>query len=129
MTGTHFSLRMAEGEIVLLVTDAVDELARRLVRDVVGAPHETDDAGAEARGRALAHLHVLVNLEQAVHRLESRAAEVAAEAGATYPEIGRASNLSRQGARRRWPGLITNGITSSTPELSTHPTSSRSPQS
>ncbi|MFF7333904.1 hypothetical protein [Streptomyces sp. NPDC008150] len=126
MTGAHFTSRMTEGEIVLLVTDAVDELSRRLAHDLVGAAHESDDEHA-ARGRALAHLYVLVNLEQAVHRLESRAAEAAAEAGATYPEIGRASNLSRQGARRRWPGLITNSMTASTPELSTHPTP-RSPQ-
>jgi hypothetical protein len=63
-------------------------------------------AGTDARTEALAHLHMLVHLQQAVALLEDRAAEEAAAAGAGYPQIGRACNISRQGARRRWPGLV-----------------------
>ena len=32
--------------------------------------------------------------------------ELAFDVGAGYPQLGRACNMSRQGARRRWPGLV-----------------------
>jgi hypothetical protein len=127
MPGTHFSLRLTEEEIAALASGAIEELAHRLARRVCGpmpgreiVPPEgttgdagtaqdiatASDAGTDARGEALAHLHMLVHLQQAVALLEDRAAEEAAAAGAGYPQIGRACNISRQGARRRWPGLV-----------------------
>ncbi|MFB8777699.1 hypothetical protein [Streptomyces broussonetiae] len=93
-----------EGEMTDRVTAAVEELTRRLVHDLVRPP-DTSDEVPDERGRALARLAVLVQVEQAVHDLEHGAARAAAVAGAGYPEIGRAARMTRQGARRRWPGL------------------------
>jgi hypothetical protein len=45
-----------------------------------------------------------------VHHLQYGAAQAAAAAGAGYPQIGDATSMSRQGARRRWPGLVTNAM-------------------
>ncbi|WP_431961308.1 hypothetical protein [Actinacidiphila sp. bgisy160] len=109
MPGTHFAPRLPEDELAALATGAVDDLARRLARRALRplTVPGTTDAGTEARGQALAYLHMLNLLQQAVEDLENRAAEQAAAAGAGYPQIGRACNISRQGARRRWPGLVT----------------------
>lgn len=55
---------------------------------------------------ALARLQVLSYI---VHAAENRAAEAASAAalgGAGYPDLGRAWGITRQGARRRWPGLV-----------------------
>jgi hypothetical protein len=89
--------------------DAGTALDPTAALDVTTAPAPVTalGAGADARTEALAHLHMLVHLQHAVALLEDRAAEEAAAAGAGYPQIGRACNISRQGARRRWPGLVT----------------------
>ncbi|MFD3456599.1 hypothetical protein ACFWVC_31055 [Streptomyces sp. NPDC058691] len=106
MPGIHFSLRMSEEEIAALATGAVDDLVRELVRRAFQPlPGRGEEPPAQAE--ALAHLHMLIHLRQAVERLEETAAHEAADAGAGYPQIGRASNMTRQGARRRWPGLNT----------------------
>ncbi|MFK4148398.1 hypothetical protein [Streptomyces sp. NPDC004065] len=106
------------GETTELVTLMVDELARRLAPEAVRAAAEVPDPPGDARRRALARLQVLVGIKQAVRHLEDQAARAAAADGAGYPEIGRAASMSRQGARRRWPGLITN----STPRPPYRPT-------
>lgn len=85
------------------VAAAVDELAHRLVHDLARPPGV--DGASDARWHALARLRVLMQVERAVHDLEQGAARAAAVAGAGYPEIGRAASMTRQGARRRWPGL------------------------
>ncbi|QLJ02094.1 hypothetical protein HZZ00_14315 [Streptomyces sp. NEAU-sy36] len=95
-------------ETAALVTQVVDELARHLTPDTVHPPAEGADAIDDARRRALERLHVLADVKEAVRRLEDQAAHAAAASGAGYPEIGQALSMSRQGARRRWPGLITN---------------------
>ncbi|MDX3074086.1 hypothetical protein [Streptomyces sp. MI02-7b] len=109
MPGIHFSLRMSEEEIAALTAGAVDDL----VRDLVARAFERLPWGEQspAQAEALARLHMLVHLRQAIERLEENAAHEAADAGAGYPQIGRASNMTRQGARRRWPGLITHDPT------------------
>ncbi|MEU2556101.1 hypothetical protein ACF1GY_15980 [Streptomyces sp. NPDC014684] len=104
------------GETAALVTQVVDELTRRLTQDVRHSLADLVDTAPDARRHALARLRVLSGVKQAVRRLEDQAAHAAAASGAGYPEIGRAMSMSRQGARRRWPGLITN----STP-TPTHP--------
>ncbi|MGW0286776.1 hypothetical protein ACWDXT_27210 [Streptomyces sp. NPDC003236] len=96
------------GETAALVTQVVDELTRRLARDVPHPPAELVNTAGDDRRHALARLRVLRDVEQAVRRLEDQAAHAAAASGAGYPEIGHAMSMSRQGARRRWPGLITN---------------------
>ncbi|MFJ4844511.1 MULTISPECIES: hypothetical protein [unclassified Streptomyces] len=110
MPGIHFSLRMSEEEIAALATSAVDDLVRDLVRRAF-QPLPGRGEQAPAQAEALAHLHMLIHLRQAVERLEETAAHEAADAGAGYPQIGRASNMTRQGARRRWPGLNTSSPT------------------
>lgn len=97
-------------ETAVLVTQVVDELARQLqrVQDAVPVAAEPGDTRDEARTRALVRLRALARVRQTVRDLEDQAAHAAAESGAGYPEIGRAVSMSRQGARRRWPGLITN---------------------
>ena len=105
MPGIHFSLRMTDEEITALAAHEVDSLVQRLVsRAFEPAPGPVDHPPEQTE--ALAHLHLLTHLRQAVDRLESDAAHKAADAGAGYPQIGRASNMTRQGARRRWPGLV-----------------------
>lgn len=106
------------GETAALVSQVVDELVRRFVRDDVRSPAPADPAGA-ARRRALQRLRVLADVKQAVRDLEDQAAHAAAAGGAGYPEIGQAVSMSRQGARRRWPGLITNNA----PSPASQPTS------
>ncbi|MFJ1969412.1 hypothetical protein ACIO93_12160 [Streptomyces sp. NPDC087903] len=99
------------GEMAALVTQLVDELARRLAQDItrdsLHSPTEAHGAVDDARGRALVRLRVLADVREAARHLEDQAAHTAAASGAGYPEIGQAVSMSRQGARRRWPGLIT----------------------
>jgi hypothetical protein len=94
------------GEMAALVVQMVDELARRLEQDSAQALAESPGAVDDARERALARLRVLAHVRQAARHLEDQAAHAAAASGAGYPEIGQAVSMSRQGARRRWPGLI-----------------------
>ncbi|MET8945787.1 hypothetical protein ABZX30_19940 [Streptomyces sp. NPDC004542] len=103
------------------MTQVVDELARRMAPETLPSPQGHRDPVDQARRQALARLRVLSGIKEAVRRLEDEAAHAAAVGGAGYPEIGQALNMSRQGARRRWPGLITN----STP----HPTHRPTPRS
>ncbi|MFG2606463.1 hypothetical protein ACGFT2_23355 [Streptomyces sp. NPDC048514] len=110
MPGRPSLPRLPGTELAALVTEAVDELARRLAQDVA-PPAGSYNALTDARQRALAHLHVLGSVRRAIRHLEDEAARAAAASGATYPEIGQASNMSRQGARRRWPGLVTSRTT------------------
>jgi hypothetical protein len=60
--------------------------------------------------RAASHLAV-VALSEHVHQLAARiaaaSAQEAARLGAGYPELGRAAGISRQAARKRWPGIET----------------------
>ncbi|MFJ9350917.1 hypothetical protein [Streptomyces sp. NPDC101237] len=105
MPGIHFSLRMTDAEIGDLAAIEIDELVTRLVPEVFALVQGSADHTSE-QARALAQLHLLTYLRQAVDTLEVRAAHAAADAGAGYPQIGRASNMTRQGARRRWPGLL-----------------------
>jgi hypothetical protein len=64
----------------------------------------------EARRRrpkeaALAEVTITEHLTTVLGNVSSAAAQAAAEAGASYVDLGRASGMTRQGALRRWPGL------------------------
>ncbi|GAA5059839.1 hypothetical protein [Streptomyces similanensis] len=108
MPGPPSLPRAAGAETAALVTQVMDELNRLLTQDAAHPTAETCDE-TDARRHALVRLRVLAGVKQAVRRLEDQAASTAAAHGAGYPEIGQAVSMSRQGARRRWPGLITNG--------------------
>ncbi|MFF9409801.1 hypothetical protein ACF1B0_30405 [Streptomyces anandii] len=119
MPGPPFPSRPPGGETAALVTQVVDELARRLAGGNVPAPEGPPDIAGDARHHALVRLRVLAGVKQAVRHLEDQAAHAAAAGGAGYPEIGRAVSMTRQGARRRWPGLVTNSRHLPAPHRST----------
>ncbi|MFB7778967.1 response regulator [Streptomyces bauhiniae] len=105
MPGKNFVVPTTPQETAALADAAVDDLARRIVRQLTeGVPRSLlpDDPS-----HALARLHVLTHLQRAAERLQRAAAVDAARAGAGYPQLGEASEMTRQGARRRWPGLFT----------------------
>lgn len=105
---------MSEEQIASLADAAVADLAARLAQRAFrplppppAAPGGLPaDEGADAQGEALARLHTLVHLRRAAERLTDRLAQEAVEAGAGYPQLGEALEMSRQGARKRWPGLV-----------------------
>ena len=112
MPGSVFSsFVLSESEIGEIadaaVADLAERLAQRAFRPLDGSQRT---ASSEAAGEeALAMLHVLFHLQRAVAREIDGAAVRAAGEGAGYPQLGQACNMSRQGARRRWPGLVTTG--------------------
>ncbi|MFI9645028.1 hypothetical protein ACIHAA_01830 [Streptomyces sp. NPDC052040] len=124
MPGIHFSLRMADAEIAELAAREVADLVGRLLPEVF-EPVSGPVAHSPEQAEALAHLHLLTYLQQAVDQLEAKAAHQAADAGAGYPQIGRASNLTRQGARRRWPGLLNQPPSPADPPAPSEPGSPR----
>ncbi|WP_327130350.1 response regulator [Streptomyces sp. NBC_01343] len=103
MPGTNFHLRTTPKETAAVADAAVAGLARRLALQL---QNDLSHPAAEERARALALLHVLDHLHEAAERLQRAAAADAARAGAGYPQIGRACGMTRQGARRRWPGIF-----------------------
>ncbi|MEV1024970.1 hypothetical protein [Streptomyces sp. NPDC050264] len=106
MPGKHFSLRATEDEIAELTLDALDHLVRRLTPRALD-PRPADDGHVTAQARALTRLYMMLQLRSALDRLEYEAAQEAVAAGAGYPQLGRVLNITRQGARHRWPDLIT----------------------
>jgi hypothetical protein len=107
MPGKHFAVVLSEDEIAALADAAVRDLADRLAhRAFRPLALESSLPDEYAESDALAHLHALVHIRRAVARLEDQAARCATLAGAGYPQLGQATNISRQGARRRWPGLV-----------------------
>lgn len=114
-------LRFGHDEFVSRAEQAVADLADRLAAEALS---EQKSPGQDVDpGTALTRLQVLSYI---LHATESRAAEAASAAalgGAGYPELGRAWGITRQGARRRWPGLVF------TAEPQPHPISDRNTRS
>ncbi|MFC0541483.1 hypothetical protein [Kutzneria chonburiensis] len=75
------------------LTAAIDRLSR------------ADDADGDQREHWLAVLTTLLAVRDSAEQLAATAARRAAEHGADYPDIGAAAGMTRQGARRKWPGL------------------------
>ncbi|GHH66353.1 hypothetical protein GCM10018781_20170 [Kitasatospora indigofera] len=120
--------RMSEEQIAALADAALADLAARLAQRAFrplpppggpGAPTAPEE-GADPQGDALARLHTLVHLRRSAERLTDRIARDAVEAGAGYPQLGEALAMSRQGARKRWPGLV--------PAAPSNPPTERSPR-
>jgi CheY-like chemotaxis protein len=82
-----------------------DRTVRDLTRFLANFASPDEDPAAGGAGGALARLRALAQLRQAVERQADLEARAAAAAGAGYPQLGTAWGISRQGARRRWPGL------------------------
>ncbi|MGW1771313.1 response regulator [Streptomyces sp. NPDC002104] len=103
MAGKNFTLRITPEETAAVAEAAVGQLARHLAHQLLEEdPHAPEGDPA----RALSLLHLLDEFQQAAERLQRSAALSAARAGAGYPQIGAACGMTRQGARRRWPGLF-----------------------
>jgi CheY-like chemotaxis protein len=90
---------LGQYEIAALADEAVDKLAQMLADRIF-------ESEVAALTPALARLHALAHLQQAVERRAGLEAQAAVVAGAGYPQLGGAWGISRQGARRRWPGLV-----------------------
>ena len=82
------------------VAAAVERLAWATARETLGPATE-----AEPRQLWLAALTSLLAIRDGAEQLAASAALSAAEHGADYPAIGEAAGMTRQGARRKWPGL------------------------
>ncbi|MFG2424843.1 response regulator [Streptomyces sp. NPDC048448] len=107
MPGKNFVVRTSPQETAAVADAAVDELARRIALQLLeDPPHRPRSPSGADPTQALALLHVLTHLQRAAERLQRDAALDAARAGAGYPQIGVACDMTRQGARRRWPGLF-----------------------
>ncbi len=114
MSSARRAPMMSEDGIAALADTALADLAARLAQRAfqpLPPPAPTGAAPADgfapdAQGDALARLHTLVHLRRAAERLTDRVAQDAVEAGAGYPQLGEALEMSRQGARKRWPGLV-----------------------
>ncbi len=101
--------RLNDGQREQLAAD-VDALAwtwarRALDPDAPPAAGPPDLAPARTRQVQLALLAVLEDLRTAVDDRARQAARTAAAAGADYADLGAAAAITRQGARKRWPGL------------------------
>ncbi|MCF3961152.1 response regulator [Streptomyces fuscigenes] len=104
-----------------LARQALADLARNLAGQApapAGTGEQGDADACLARLRALAHLRAAV---EHCAELEARAAALA---GAGYPQLGDAWGITRQGARRRWPGLV---FTAQPPTRPLPASSTRSP--
>ncbi|MFF2165751.1 response regulator [Streptomyces sp. NPDC058175] len=104
MPGKNFHLRAGPQETAAIADAAVAGLAQRLARQLLQEPRLP--AAVDDPAPALALLYLLDHLQHAAERLQLDAAAAAARASAGYPQIGAACGISRQGARRRWPGLF-----------------------
>ncbi|TDD48523.1 hypothetical protein E1286_15370 [Nonomuraea terrae] len=65
----------------------------------------SDLPDADLRQMWLAALTSLLAIRDSAEQLAASAALSAAQHGADYPAIGAAAGMTRQGARRKWPGL------------------------
>ncbi|MGW0298140.1 hypothetical protein ACWDYK_15745 [Streptomyces anthocyanicus] len=69
------------------------------------SPHALNPASPAAKELHLTHLEVVSDVLGAMHPLADDIAARAGRAGAGYPELGEAAGgISRQAARKRWPG-------------------------
>jgi hypothetical protein len=88
---------------------AVEQLAWTAVRDTLqlepDAGPGSDLPEADLRDMWLAALTSLLTIRDSAEQLAASAALSAAQRGADYPAIGEAAGMTRQGARRKWPGL------------------------
>ncbi|MEU9420880.1 response regulator [Streptomyces sp. NPDC051000] len=103
MPGQNLVPPIAFQRTAAVADTAVAELAQRLARQILD---DSTTSRADDPTRALALLNALDHVRQAAERLQRDAAADAARAGAGYPQLGDACGITRQGARRRWPGLF-----------------------
>jgi hypothetical protein len=100
--------RLSDAQRTDLAT-AVEGLAWTAVRETLqlgpDAGPGSDLADADLQQMWLAALTSLLAIRDSAEQLAASAALSAAQRGADYPAIGEAAGMTRQGARRKWPGL------------------------
>jgi hypothetical protein len=96
---------MVESDMGYELQEFLWAAARRGQPELPESPWAEGLSGDDRRRAWLALLAALTAAEREVARLAATAAERAAEYGADYPDLGNATGMTRQGARRRWPGL------------------------
>jgi hypothetical protein len=109
MPGTPFASVLTDEALASAAHAAVVDAAEQLRIQAFRDPREPATGDAEVRRDALAQLRVLTHLQQALEAHMRSVASAAATAGAGYPELGNACRITRQGARRRWPGILPAG--------------------
>lgn len=91
------------------LTTAVEQLAWTAAREMLGLEQDAGPSAdlpeADRRQLWLAALTSLLAIRDSAEQLAGSAALSAAQYGADYPAIGDAAGMTRQGARRKWPGL------------------------
>ncbi|WNI14390.1 response regulator [Actinacidiphila sp. ITFR-21] len=97
--------QLDHGVLTALAERAVEDLARRLAAEAFPARY-AGSTGPDGMDGPLVRLRVLSYILKAVDSRAAQEARAAARQGATYPDLGRAWGITRQGARRRWPGLV-----------------------
>ncbi|WP_413804198.1 hypothetical protein [Streptomyces sp. OE57] len=69
-------------------------------------PNALNPTSAAALHLHLAYLEVATQAGETAQRLATAAAERAGRAGATYADLGLSAGITRQAARKRWPGTV-----------------------
>lgn len=91
------------------LTTAVEKLAWTMAGEVLdlepGTGPGSDLPDPDLRQMWLMALTSLLAIRDSAEQLAGSAALSAAQRGADYPAIGDAAGMTRQGARRKWPGL------------------------
>ena len=100
--------RLSDSQLTDLAV-AVEQLAWTAVREALqlgpDASPGSDLPDADLRQMWLTALTSLLAIRESAEQLAASAALSAAQRGADYPAIGEAAGMTRQGARRKWPGL------------------------
>ena len=100
--------RLSDTQLTELAA-AVEQLAWTAVRETlqlgpdVGPGSDLPDV--DLRQMLLTAVTSLLAIRDSAEQLAASAALSAAQRGADYPAIGEAAGMTRQGARRKWPGL------------------------
>ena len=97
---------MSDAQRIELVA-AVEQLAWNAAREMLDLEPGSAPGPADADHRQLwlAALTSLLAIRDSAEQLAASAALSAAQHGADYPALGDAAGMTRQGARRKWPGL------------------------
>jgi hypothetical protein len=86
---------------------AIQPLAKAICRRMTSDAHDHtpwDDTSVEA---PLATLAAWRAASDEIERLAAKSARIAGAKGASYADLGAAWRISRQAARKRWPGAVT----------------------
>lgn len=107
MARNDFVTSLTEQQLDALAETAIAGLTDDLVARVFSSlPTGPDHLADPHPAPSLNRLRILAHLNRAIERRARSEAAHAAQAGAGYPQLGEAWYITRQGARRRWPGLV-----------------------